>query len=301
MLYIGVSIVVTGMQPWFALDTGSPLAKAFTQPNINLQWAATLISAITVIGVTGTCLTSLFGQPRIFYRMARDGLLPAFFGTVHPTTKVPLWGTLFSGVGAAAIAFLIPLDSLSNMISIGTLFAFTTVCAGVVILRYEKARHPIGVVNPSALGNMTENPTSDNPLQERLLDGDEGFKRYLRHPTFLLGLFLLPCIFFCISLRNTDTWPIWVIIVLGLVCVCPVVMISRLPVSQHNFPKAGHFVCPLVPWLPCMGIFINVYLIASLDFYSYVRIFVWTVVGLTIYFAYGIVHSALGLTPREGA
>ena len=71
------------------------------------------------------------------------------------------------------------------------------------------------------------------------------------------------------------------------------ILIWRLPVCAHNLPKEGNFICPLVPFLPCAGIFTNCYLITSLDIESYVRIVVWTFLGFTIYFLYGIMHSTL--------
>ncbi len=86
-LYVGTAVVITGMQPWWALDETTPLCNAFT--HVGLKWAATFISGATVVAVTGSTLTSLFGQPRIFYRMAKDGLLFAPFSRLHPTTHVP--------------------------------------------------------------------------------------------------------------------------------------------------------------------------------------------------------------------
>jgi amino acid transporter len=135
ILYVATTIVVTGMQPWYELQNDqTPLATAFQ--SVGLKWASTLISAATVTALTGNTLTSLFGQPRIFYRMAKDGLLFQQFAQLHPKTKAPLWGTIYTGIAAALIAFLIPLGSLANMImisiDIGTLLAFSTsACAGV--------------------------------------------------------------------------------------------------------------------------------------------------------------------------
>ncbi len=128
-LYVGASAVVTGMVPWYALDPNTPLASAFETVGVN--WATTLIAVCTVTALTASTLCSLFGQPRIFFRMAKDGLLFQAFAKVHPETKAPLVGTLVTGVTAGLIALMMSLDVLTDMISIGTLMAFSTVCAGM--------------------------------------------------------------------------------------------------------------------------------------------------------------------------
>jgi len=246
-------------------------------------------------------------------RMAKDGLMPRPFASLQ---SVPLWGTIVTGVGAALIAFFIPLHSLADMISIGTLLAFSTVCAGVVILRYERtapavdARRnvdqqallgsvvahgggrgssagPSNAYSPLASDAAGAAPYSSSSHHSDLDDqpAPESLWTRLRFSaTFLLLVYLFPCVGFCASLRHTDTCPLWLIIVLGLACLPPVILISRLPVCLHNLPKAGNFVCPLVPFLPCAGIFTNFYLITSLDLESYIRIIVWTALGFTIYF-----------------
>jgi amino acid transporter len=95
------------------------LASAFT--SVGVPWATTLIAGITVTSLAVNTLCSLFGQPRIFFRMAKDGLLFQMFAKLHPTTLAPLWGTVCSGVVAGLISMCMSLDALSEMISIGAL------------------------------------------------------------------------------------------------------------------------------------------------------------------------------------
>jgi len=251
-LYIGASLVVTGMMQWNTLNGSTPLASAFT--SVGVDWATTLIAAVTVTALTSSTLCSLFGQPRIFFRMAKDGLLFKIFSKVHPRTKAPIYGTLITGLTAGIIAFAMDLDALSEMISIGTLFAFSTVCAGVVTLRVDAFAYP-------------------------------------RLPFILLICFLFPCVGLAVSLRNTDTVPIYVPIVLFVLCCIPTFFLSRLPRSKQQLSYA----CPLVPFLPLLGVFCNFYLICSLSVWSYLRIAVWTFIGMCIYFGYGIRHSILWL------
>ena len=261
-LYVGASTVLTGMQPWYCVDDSAPLARAFTF--VGNSWATTLISACTVTGLTTTTLASLFGQPRIFYRMSKDGLLFHIFQSVHPKTQVPYWGTIITGSVAAAIGFLLSINSLQNMISIGTLMAFSTVCAGIVILRYQ--------------------PMPD----ERIV------RSWKNNATVFLFLFLLLAIALSTALTNLENdLNIAVPIVLLLLALAPLIRLALLPVNTANTSK-DLFLCPLVPWLPCAGIFTNVYLICSLDWESYLRIVVWTILGFAIYFLYGIRYSRLG-------
>jgi amino acid transporter len=317
-LYIGASLVVTGMVPWYLLDQNRPLATAFKQ--VGNDWAATLIAGITVTGLTASTLTSLFGQPRIFYRMAKDGLLFRAFATLHPTTKAPLWGTIITGCSAAFIAFIFSLDALSNMISIGTLLAFSTVCGGIVILRYESPNRPRNSVPGEDLQGSSPN-NNYSAENAALLEGPEyneevaipAVKKLLQ-PLFrravcvsmdrilpsnsavLLCIYLLPCVMVSVGLRESDTIPWAITIIFALLGVMIVLRIWYLPVDKANLPRSDQFICPLVPFLPCLGIFTNIYLITSLDFLSYVRVFIWTLIGFSIYFFYGIHHSRLSLS-----
>lgn len=109
---------------------------------VGANWAATIIAIVTITALSVTTLCSLFGQPRIFFRMAHDGLLFKPFGTLTEKSQVPLWGTLFSGVSAGLIALALDIGTLSDMISMGTLMAFTTVCGGILVLRLENNRYP---------------------------------------------------------------------------------------------------------------------------------------------------------------
>ena len=261
-LYAGASAVLTGMLPWYCVDNSAPLARAFSF--VGNDWATTLIAVCTVTGLSTTTLASLFGQPRIFYRMSKDGLLFYLFQSVHPRTQVPYWGTIITGAVAATIAFFLSIDSLQNMISIGTLMAFSTVCAGIVILRYQ-------------------------PQQ-----GESLTRSWRNNATVFVAVFVVLSIALSVALTNIERdLSVAVPIVLGLLTLLPVIRLALLPVNAAN-TSADLFLCPLVPWLPCCGIFTNVYLICSLDWESYVRILVWTVLGFLIYFLYGIRYSRLG-------
>ena len=133
-LYVGVSVVLLGMIPFTALDKNAPLSDAFKDHNQNL--IATLVAFGALTTTAATTLTSLIGQPLIFYRMSRDGLFYKMFGKVHEKYHTPYIGVLVSGIFAAMIAVVINFNLLADMISVGTLMAYTLVCGGVIIMRY---------------------------------------------------------------------------------------------------------------------------------------------------------------------
>jgi APA family basic amino acid/polyamine antiporter len=137
VLYVAVSAVLTGMVPYLELNSPAPVAVALDR-HPALSWLSPWIKLGAIAGMTSVMLVMMLGQPRIFYSMSRDGLLPEFFRKVHPTHKTPYIGTLITGVLAAAIAGLFPVTILGELVSIGTLMAFTTVCIGVLVLRQTR-------------------------------------------------------------------------------------------------------------------------------------------------------------------
>jgi APA family basic amino acid/polyamine antiporter len=141
VLYIAVSAVLTGMVHYSDLSTPAPVALALDR-HPELDWLSGWIKIGAIAGMTSVMLVMMLGQPRIFYAMSRDGLLPALFRRVHPTHRTPYVGTLITGSLAALIAGLFPVTILGELVSIGTLLAFTTVCIGVLVLRYTRPDLP---------------------------------------------------------------------------------------------------------------------------------------------------------------
>jgi APA family basic amino acid/polyamine antiporter len=141
VLYVAVSAVLTGMVHYSLLNTPAPVALALDH-HPELSWLAGWIKLGAIAGMTSVMLVMMLGQPRIFYAMSRDGLLPPLFRKVHPTHRTPYIGTLITGTLAALIAGLFPVTILGELVSIGTLLAFTTVCIGVLVLRYTRPDLP---------------------------------------------------------------------------------------------------------------------------------------------------------------
>lgn len=133
-LFISVSLVLTGLVHYSKLNVDAPFIYALQQVQAPAFFRY-LIEAATLAGLTSVILVSLLGQPRIFFAMAKDGLLPSTFARIHPKYGTPHVTTWITGISCAIIAGLFPLNLLGELISIGTLLAFALVCAGVLVLR----------------------------------------------------------------------------------------------------------------------------------------------------------------------
>ncbi|HUP90239.1 MAG TPA: amino acid permease [Longimicrobiales bacterium] len=140
ILYIAVTAVLTGLLPWNQLGTAEPLATAFSERGLNI--AAGVISFGAIVATTSVLLVFQMGQPRIFYAMARDGLLPGWAATVHKKYRTPHVTTILTGVFVAVFAALAPIEEVIELTNIGTLFAFVLVAAGIIILRRIEPERP---------------------------------------------------------------------------------------------------------------------------------------------------------------
>jgi APA family basic amino acid/polyamine antiporter len=140
VIYIAVAIVLTGMLPYSQLDTAEPLATAFSARG--MHWAAGVISAGAVFATTSVLLVFQLGQPRIFFSMARDGLLPPWAAQVHPRYRTPHVTTIVTGVAVASCAAIANINEVVELTNIGTLFAFVLVALGVLVLRRSRPDLP---------------------------------------------------------------------------------------------------------------------------------------------------------------
>ncbi|GIP21877.1 amino acid permease [Paenibacillus sp. J22TS3] len=133
LLYVLVTAVLTGIVPYHLLDVKNPVA--FAIQFIHQNWIAGFISLGAIVGITTVLFVLLYGQTRLVYAMGRDGLLPKRLSKLNPKTKAPTVSTWVTGIVVAFFAGVLPLDRLSDLVSIGTLFAFVSVAIGIIILR----------------------------------------------------------------------------------------------------------------------------------------------------------------------
>jgi basic amino acid/polyamine antiporter, APA family len=140
ILYVAVSLVVTGMVKYDHINTAAPLATAFLA--VHQHTIATIVGYGALAGITSVVLVLLMGQSRVFFAMSRDGLLPPAFSAVSVRFGTPYRTTLVTGVVVAALTFFFPLKTLAELVNIGTLFAFVLVSIGVIVLRRTRPDLP---------------------------------------------------------------------------------------------------------------------------------------------------------------
>eukprot|EP01103_Thecamoeba_quadrilineata_P020486 TRINITY_DN881_c0_g1_i1.p1 TRINITY_DN881_c0_g1~~TRINITY_DN881_c0_g1_i1.p1 ORF type:complete len:564 (-),score=100.83 TRINITY_DN881_c0_g1_i1:24-1715(-) len=259
VLYVGVALVITGMVPYRQVDENAPLSVAFTY--VGLGWASQIVAAGSVSTLTANVLASLIGQPRVFLQMSKDGLLWEVFGLMN-SRQIPVFSTIATAILAGFIGFFLSIEDLSNMISIGTLMAFTIVCAGVVILRYR--------------------PKPGEEDQVRIVGLHP---RWIPH---VVILFVICAVGFA-SCTIISGFPWWGYLIVAI----PLAIIYLWLQVQKVMDVPETFQCPLVPLIPCLGIVINVTVILSLPIDAIYRVLIWSALGLLIYFTYGINHSKL--------
>ena len=329
-LYVGVSIVLMGMVPFTALDKNSPLSDAFKSHDQTT--IATLVAFGALTTTAATTLTSLIGQPRIFYRMAKDGLFYKIFGRVHKKYHTPHWGSLISGIFAAIIGTFINFNLLAEMISVGTLMAYTLVCAGVIILRYpmdedatlrkksnktngnkynqrnsnkydtRHSRQHAGFSDP--LHDSLDSGITDDSAEFRANAGYRGGGMYntgnTTNVTYVVSIYTVCCLVLGFGIDLTDKFdfndisiPFVIVLVFGVIVLGMFVYICSFDCNLISYKPKDIFLCPWCPFLPCLGIFVNSYMIASLKWESFLRVFVWFIIGTILYITYGSKHSKL--------
>ncbi|NTV80940.1 MAG: amino acid permease, partial [Candidatus Aminicenantes bacterium] len=139
-IYIVFSLVLTGVVPYTDLNVPAPVAVAIDA--MRLFWLSPLVKIAAIVGLMSVMLVQLMGQPRIFFTMAKDGLLPAAAARIHPKFGTPHVTTIATGLAVGIAASLLPMGIVTQLVSIGTLFAFAIVCGGVLVLRYTRPDLP---------------------------------------------------------------------------------------------------------------------------------------------------------------
>ncbi len=149
VLYIALALVITGMVSYTQLNVGDPLAFVFGAEGANIPWVAGIIAVSAVIALGTVFLVFQIGQPRLWMAMSRDGLLPKIFSSIHPKFKTPWFATIITGLVVAIPALFMNLTEVTDLASIGTLFAFVVVCAGVLFKdkEFQGSRRYVPYIN----------------------------------------------------------------------------------------------------------------------------------------------------------
>ncbi|KAF4091349.1 hypothetical protein AMELA_G00035920 [Ameiurus melas] len=303
--YFGVSAALTLMMPYYLLNVDSPLPEAFMY--VNWMPARYIVAVGSLCALSTSLLGSMFPMPRVIFAMAEDGLLFRFLSRMHKKTKTPMLATIVSGIIAALMALLFDLAALVDLMSIGTLLAYTLVAVCVLILRYQP-----GSLNSSAekkqveLHTLTEKENMNN-LEKKLLDETFSFRHLLlpssESPTKTSGLIVyittaVICVFFTLLCIVLAVWfqniiegqAVWVSVVslLSIISAIFIVILWRQPQSN----EAISFKVPMLPILPLVSIFVNIYLMMQMDGATWIRFAIWMAIGFFIYFGYGVRNSS---------
>lgn len=263
ILYVAVSLVLTGMVSSGELGVADPLAFVFER--LNLHQLSGIIALSAVIAMASVLLVFQLGQPRIWMSMSRDGLLPKVFGRIHPKYRTPAFSTVITGILVAVPALFMNLTEVTDLTSIGTLFAFILVSGGILVL---------------------------NPLGKRV-ENEKGFKvPYLNSRYFLLPiwLFIIVILSFSGSGKISDN---------NLFAS----ILTEFLDSYHLIPYSVFilvstvvsFYAILRKWslIPVLGLLTNLYLMSELGITNWMRFGIWLVIGLILYFTYGSRKSRL--------
>ncbi|XP_069002459.1 high affinity cationic amino acid transporter 1 [Embiotoca jacksoni] len=306
--YFGVSAALTLMMPYYLLDSKSPLPVAFKY--VGWGGAKYAVAVGSLCALSTSLLGSMFPLPRIIFAMARDGLLFSFLSHVNER-KAPVTSTIAAGVMSAIMAFLFDLKDLVDLMSIGTLLAYTLVAACVLVLRYQPEQPSLAYEMASTQEEAELSDGISVPSMGILPGVEErfSFKTMLfpdnPEPSMLSGFTVNVCasviggliLVFCILAvqGGIAIWNIVALSVIFMVCLLLVFIIWRQPESKTKLS----FKVPLLPFIPVISMFVNVYLMMQLDKGTWVRFSVWMTIGLAIYFCYGIHHSAEGALARS--
>jgi len=273
-LYVLISLVLTGMVHYTDLAVGDPLAFAFQK--LHLTKLSGVIAISAVIAMASVLLVFQVGQPRIWMSMSRDGLLPPSFSKIHKRFKTPWFATIIAGILVAIPSLFLNLTEVTDLTSIGTLFAFILVSGGVLVLQSD----------------WKKDGTPNN---------EKGFRvpyfnsRYFL-PVIWTGLFL------CLYYWNRQEINILFSTIFDSSNIpYPA---SRIPhLLLQNFPMVLFVMTAIVlTWygirkqlslIPVLGLLTNFYLMAQLGVTNWLRFLLWLVIGLVIYFSYGRRHSKL--------
>lgn len=308
--YFGVSAALTLMMPYMCLDKDSPLPDAFK--HVGWEGAKYAVAVGSLCALSASLLGSMFPMPRVIYAMAEDGLLFRFLAKVNDRTKTPIIATLTSGAIAAVMAFLFDLKDLVDLMSIGTLLAYSLVAACVLVLRYQpeqpnlvyqmaRTTDELDQVDQNELVSTSDSQTGFLPESEKF-SLKAVFSPKTMEPSKFSGLIVnvsasliaVLIITVCIvavlgkeALAQGSLWAIFVLSGSAVLCTLVTAVIWRQPESKTKLS----FKVPFVPLLPVLSIFVNVYLMMQLDQGTWVRFAVWMLIGFVIYFGYGLWHS----------
>jgi amino acid transporter len=260
VLYVLVALVLTGMVDYRLLGVGDPLAFVFKK--VGLHWFGGIIAFTALIAMSGVILIFQLGQPRIWMSMSRDGLLPKAFSKIHPRYKTPSFATIVTGIVVAVPALFMNLTEVTDLTSIGTLFAFVVVCLGLLVLQQRKER-------------------PESRYQVPYING-----KYLI-PSLVIGAIIFNLAY------NKPYWSAFFMIHDRTLLI---ELADKLPMIVFIFT------CLIISWIsymkklssiPVLGLLSCMFLMTKLGYTNWLRFLIWMGIGLAVYFAFSRKNSKL--------
>ncbi|KAI5709708.1 hypothetical protein M8J76_001852 [Diaphorina citri] len=295
----GIACVLTLMWPYYDQDPEAPFPYVFDKVGWSvMKW---IVTTGSLFALSTSMLGAMFPLPRVLYAMASDGLLYEFFSHIHPATKTPLLATLVSGVLAGIMAALFKLDQLIDMMSIGTLLAYT-----IVSICKKDAPFPNGIQNGVPTSSNENIPVTQKTILCMSTLFNLTGSKYATSTTEYVAekaciAFTIMTGIICLLLTSGEeslvSGPIWVKLLLIFELVIYVAIYTVISRQPQVLPDTV-FKVPLVPFLPCVSIFMNVYLMMKLDFATWMRFFIWLAIGTFIYVTYSLKNSKEGIRRR---
>jgi basic amino acid/polyamine antiporter, APA family len=264
LLYVMIALVLTGMVNYKDLAVGDPLAFVFKKAG--LDWISGIIAFTALIAMSSVLLVFQLGQPRIWMSMSRDGLLPRAFSRIHPKFKTPSFATIITGLVVAIPSLFMNLTEVTDLTSIGTLFAFVVVCSGVLILN-NKGNKPVSRYQVPFINS-----------------------RYILLPLLI--------IIFTFHIRNNqDYWRGFFSLNTGGNLV--IFIMDKIPMLFFIGASAmvgWYSLVKKISLIPVLGLLSCLFLMTKLGHSNWLRFLIWLGVGLLIYFLYSRHRSKLNNT-----
>ena len=258
VLYIIISLVLTGMVKYSELNVGDPLSYVFHK--LHLTWLSGIVALSAIIAMGGVLLVFQVGQPRIWMSMSRDGLLPQIFSKLHVKYRTPAFATIITGIAVAIPTMFVNITEVTDLTSIGTLFAFILVSGGVLL------------------------------LNEKELNKQNAFKiPYINSQYYIIPLWtivILLTLYFNKSglvefLHFNSSWSLMQHKIPLLIYLISAIIISYFCLTRK------------LSLIPVISLLANFYLMTELGITNWMRFIIWLIIGLIIYFAYSRKRSKL--------
>jgi amino acid transporter len=265
VLYVLISLVLTGMVHYSELGVGDPLAFVFKK--IGLDWVSGIIAFSALIAMAGVILVFGLGQPRIWMSMSRDGLLPKAFSKIHPKYKTPSFATIVTGIVVAVPALFMNLTEVTDLTSIGTLFAFIVVCGGLLVMQNKKTE-------------------SQGLYTVPYING-----KYIV-PLMVIGITAVNALF------NQNYWIEFagnresnLFYTIAEKVPMAVFILSGFFIAWKSYTR-NYSLIPVLGFLSCM------FLMTKLGHTNWLRFFIWLTIGLIVYFTFSRKNSKLNAIPK---